>query len=97
MKNRYGDEYYFEEVEPKIYRFHMETSKSGFGMRMGGKEGQEKIDMNDLGMFDPSGGPFVCVGGKIYWDEIHDGKKGGAPKIVKRIMRREDGIFVEVE
>ena len=32
---------------------------------MGGKEDQEGIDPNDLGFFDPSGGPFVAVGSKI--------------------------------
>jgi hypothetical protein len=41
-------------------------------MRYGGREGQEEIDMNDLGFFDPSGGPYVAIGSKIYWDEIHE-------------------------
>lgn len=90
MKNRYGDEYYFEEVEPKIYRFHMETSKSGFGMRMGGKEGQEKIDMNDLGMFDPSGGPFVRCGNKVWLDD-------NTSATVTRIKSDVTGIYIEVE
>jgi len=96
MKNRYGVEYWFEEVEPKTYRFHMED-KGGFGMRFGGKPYQEGIDMNDLGMFDPSGGPYVAIGSKIYYDEINGGKEGDEPLIVKRIMNPKEGIFVEVE
>jgi hypothetical protein len=40
--------------------------------RYGGKEGQDGIDMTDLGFFDPSGGPYVAIGSKIYWDEIHN-------------------------
>ena len=66
-------------------------------MRMGGKEGQEQIDMNDLGMFDPPGGPYVEIGSKVYWDEIHEGKEGSAPLTVKSIARTDEGIFVEVE
>jgi hypothetical protein len=84
MKNRYGEEYWFEEVEPKTYRFHMEDN-AGFAMRMGGREGQEQLDMKDLGFFDPSGGPFVQIG------SIVDGKA------VTRISSREDGIYVDVE
>ena len=58
-------------------------------MRMGGQDYQDEIDMEDLGFFDPSGGPFVEVGSKIYWDK--------EPLTVTRIMSRADGIFVEAE
>ena len=90
MKNRYGQEYWFEEVEPKTFRFHMDENVGGFGMRMGGREGQEKIDMNDLGMFDPSGGPYVSVDGEVWLDNDTKAK-------VTRIMIMEEDIFVEVE
>ena len=70
MKNRYGVEYTFVKYDDNLYRFNMDEEEMKY-MRMGGREGQEQIDMNDLGFFDPSGGPFVSVGGKIYWDEIH--------------------------
>lgn len=96
MKNRYGKEYWFELVSDIMYRFHMEEDGAKY-MRMGGREGQEKIDMEDLGFFDPPGGPFVCVGERIFWDEILGGEKDKAFLTVKRIMNREDGIFVEVE
>jgi len=95
MKNRYGKEYWFEQVSDKTYRFHMEEDGTKY-MRMGGREGQDKLDMEDIGFFDPAGGPFVCVGEKIFWDEISGGEKGEAFLTVKRIMNREDGIYVEV-
>jgi hypothetical protein len=66
--------------------------------RFGGKEGQDGIDRTDLGFFDPSGGPFVAVGSKIYSDEIHNGVEGSMPLTVKRIMDRgAEGLFVEFE
>ena len=65
-------------------------------MRLGGKEGQEGINFNDLGMFDPSGGPYVAVGSKIYWDELK-GFVEQPPLTVTKIFVRDDEIFVEVE
>tara|TARA_B110000503_G_scaffold54595_1_gene87686 strand:+ start:2624 stop:2911 length:288 start_codon:yes stop_codon:yes gene_type:complete len=95
MKNRHGVEYRFIPVSKNTYRFDMTESAMQY-MRMGGREGQDKIDRNDLGMFDPSGGPYVEVGSKIYWDEIHDAVKQD-PLIVERIMSTEEGIFVEAK
>ena len=97
MKNRYGLEYNFVHIADNLYRFDMEDIDSNL-MRLGGKEGQEGIDFNDLGMFDPSGGPYVAVGSKIYWDEIHNGVEGSNPLTVTKIMDRgAEGLFVEVE
>ena len=96
MKNRHGVEYSFTKVEGNLYGFNMEESGMEY-MSMGGREGQEQIDMEDLGMFDPSGGPYVAVGSKIYWDEIHEATKEQMPLMVKRIMSRADGLFVEAE
>ena len=96
MKNRYGAEYTFVKYADNLYRFNMPEEDMKY-MRMGGREGQEQIDMNDLGFFDPSGGPFVAVGSKIYWEEIHNGVEGKMPLLVKRIMDRgAEGLFVEV-
>jgi hypothetical protein len=66
MKNRYGDEYHFRQVDEKI--FTIEGSLKYW--RYGGKEGQEKMDFNDLGFVDPSGGPFIEVGMRIQGREI---------------------------
>lgn len=96
MKNRYGKEYWYEKVDENTYRFHMEEG-SDLWMRFGGREGQNGLDFNDLGMFDPAGGPFVSVGSSIYWDEIKGAGKTTKPKIVNRIRSTVDGIFVEVE
>jgi len=96
MKNRYGKEYWYEKVDKKTYRFHMEKD-GDLWMRFGGKEGQTGPDYNDLGMFDPAGGPFVSVGSSIYWDEIKGAGKRTKPKTVNRIRSTEEGIFVEVE
>lgn len=96
MKNRYGVEYCFVKYDDNLYRFNMGEGSMNY-MRFGGREYQEKIDMNDLGFFDPSGGPFVEVGGKIYWDQIHEGVEQ-EPLTVTRIMNYDvEGLFVEVE
>ena len=89
MKNRYGDEYHWEKLNDNEYRFVMTGKSLEYG-RVGGKEGQNEIDMNDLGMFDGSGGPYVAVGGKIYWDEILGAKKQ-PPLIINHI--RYDGEY----
>jgi hypothetical protein len=96
MKNRYGVEYTFVKYDDNLYRFNMDEEHIKY-MRFGGKEGQDGIDRTDLGFFDPSGGPFVAVGSKIYWDEIHEATKQ-EPLTVTRIMDRgAEGLFVEVE
>jgi len=96
MKNRYGVEYSYVKYDDNLYRFNMDEGSMNY-MRYGGKEDQDGIDPNDLGFFDPSGGPFVSVGGKIYWDEIHEATEQ-KPLTVTRIMNRgAEGLFVEVE
>jgi hypothetical protein len=96
MKNRYGVEYNYVKYDDNLYRFNMSEEGMNY-MRIGGREYQDSIDKNDLGFFDPSGGPFVAVGSKIYWDEIHNGVEGRMPLIVKRIMDwGAEGLFVEV-
>ena len=83
-RNRYGDTYYYEPVGGKTFKFVMEGDSMQW-CRSGGKEGQQEIDMNDLGMFDPSGGPYIELG-----MTIPVGK-------VKRISSTEDGFLIEVE
>jgi hypothetical protein len=46
-KNRYGDEYWFESIEPNQYRFVM-TGTSMKYCRYGGRELQEGIDIMTL-------------------------------------------------
>ena len=84
MKNRHGVEYHYEKVGDNTFKFVMKESGMQY-MRVGGREGQNQIDMNDLGFFDPSGGPFVGIGSKI---------ESGT---VTRIMRTDEGIFAEIE
>ena len=84
MKNRYGKEYSFERVDDNTYKFIM-AEEDAMYMRIGGREGQDQIDMNDLGYFDPSGGPFISI------DSIIEYKR------VSRIRSTEEGIFVDVE
>jgi len=96
MKNRYGDEYHYEKIGENEYKFVMEGTSLDH-CRFAGKVGQEGIDQDDLGMFDPSGGPFVAIGSKIFYNEIQGGQKGNEPLIVTRIRSTDDGIFVEVE
>lgn len=64
MKNRYGDEYRWEQLSDNEYKFVMEGDSMKY-CRYGGKEGQEELDPNDLGMFDPSGGPYIGIGSLV--------------------------------
>ena len=81
--NRYRDQYWFEKVSPTKYKFVMEGTSMDY-CRYGGKEGQEGLDTNDLGMFDPSGGPYICLGTKV--DD----------KPVVKIASTDVGFVVEV-
>lgn len=94
MKNRHGIEYSFVKVGDNLYRFDMAEEGMDY-MRIGGKEGQERMDYNDLGMFDPSGGPYVAVGERIFWDEIQ-GATAHSPLTVTRIYK-DKSFFVEAE
>ncbi len=58
MKNRYGDEYEFVKLDKNTYAIKGELKY----WRYGGKEGQDSVDISDLGFVDPSGGPFISVG-----------------------------------
>jgi hypothetical protein len=80
--NRYGDQYMWTVIDENTYRFDMNGNSMEYG-RFGGKKGQQKIDLDDLGMFDPSGGPYVTIGMEI------DGRP------IKRIFNHKN-IFVEV-
>jgi len=82
--NRYGDEYTWVVLAENRYQFRM-TGDSLKYCRLGGKVGQDSLDMHDLGMFDPSGGPYVAVGMKI------------DSKSIVRLYSTEDGYGAEVE
>lgn len=61
MYNRYGEEYSFEPIRENVFRFVGNTKFCRFG----GKENATGMENNDLGFFDPSGGPFISEGYKI--------------------------------
>ena len=84
MKNRDGKEYSLERVDDNTYKFIMAEEDTMY-MRVGGREGQDQIDMNDLGYFDPEGGPFISIDSLV--EEKH----------VSRIRKTEEGIFVDIE
>jgi hypothetical protein len=58
MKNRYGDEYHFEKLSDNTYTIVGDLKY----WRYGGREGQQQMDMSDIGFVDPSGGPFISIG-----------------------------------
>jgi hypothetical protein len=81
MRNRYGDEYWFEQTSDNVYTIKGDLKY----WRYGGKEGQDTLDDSDLGFVDPSGGPFISVGYQING------------RTVKRISAHGDEIFFEVD
>ena len=80
MRNRYGNEYHFEQINDNTYTIKGELSYWRFGAR----EGQDQMDMTNLGFVDPSGGPFIQLGDHI-----------GERKIVR--IAAEGNIIFEVE
>lgn len=84
MKNRYGDEYHWEKISDNEYKFVMEGDSMKYH-RYGGKDGQEGIDPNDLGMFDPSGGPYVAIGSLV------------EGRVVEHIRSAEETFIVKVK
>lgn len=83
-RNRYGDEYWFESMTEGKYLFVMEGKSMEYCL-FGGREMQEGIDYNDLGMFDPSGGPYIGIGTVLPFGTV------------KRIQNLEEGIVITVE
>ena len=83
-KNRYRDEYKWVAENETTYRFEM-TGDSMKWCRYGGREGVDGLDVTDLGMFDPSGGPYVCLGMEI------DGKP------ITRLSTSTQGFRAETE
>jgi hypothetical protein len=81
MRNRYGDEYHFEKVDDNTYTIVGDLKY----WRYGGREGQDRMEMNDLGFVDPSGGPFIALGGEI------EGRK------IVRISNVDQRILFEVK
>ena len=79
--SRYGEKREFVPVDEKTYRFEGPLHFC----RMGGKENQSDINPNDLGFFDPDGGPFISEGYDI-----------GGRKVI-RIISKRGGIYFEVE
>jgi len=79
--NRYGNKYWFEEREDNIFEIMGDLEY----WRLGGKKGQDNIDMEDLGMCDPSGGPYIEVGSVIKGREV------------LKISSRDGGLFLTLE
>lgn len=80
-KNRYGDEYWFEQIDKDVYKIMGDLTH----WRFGGKDNEVGVNEDDLGFVDPSGGPFISIG-----SELPIGK-------VKTISSNENGIFLKIE
>ncbi len=80
MKNRYGDEYSFLKLSDNTYTIVGDLKYWRYGCR----EGQEQLDLTDLGFVDPSGGPFISVGSVI------EGRK------ISKIQLADDQLVFEV-
>jgi hypothetical protein len=81
-KNRYGDKFEFVSTDSPS-RFLLEGELSHF--RFGAKEGDDGVNQLDLGMLDPSGGPFISL------DTLIDGKR------VTKISIYSKTIMLETE
>lgn len=82
MKNRYGDEYSFQKLSENTYTIVGDLKY----WRYGGREGQQQMDMSDIGYVDPSGGPFISLGSFI------DGRR-----VVRIRVENGEQILFEVE
>jgi hypothetical protein len=81
LPNRYGDQLWFELVEPNLYKLCGDLEYCRFG----GKPDQNPVDYNDLAFFDPSGGPFISEGYPI------------EGKVVKQITVINGEVYFRVE
>jgi len=81
MRNRNGVEYQFVKISDNTYTIIGDLQY----WRYGGQEGQERIDYDNLGFVDPSGGPFIGIGYRI------EGRK------VVRIRSQGEHLLFEVE
>lgn len=80
IENRYGENYSFQQVSENTW-----TLVGNFKYyRTGGFNGDSLIHNNDLGFFDPAGGPFISKGFVI------NGKK------VTKIYMKENNFYFEV-
>lgn len=82
MRNRYGDIYHFEKLSENTYTIVGDLKY----WRYGGREGQQQMDMNDIGFVDPSGGPFISIG------DIIEGRR-----VVRIRVDSGEKIIFEVE
>jgi len=79
--NRYKDEYVFEKIDDTFYTLKINMEYC----RYGGKEYESFINTDDLGMVDPSGGPYLAPGNFSI-----DGN------LIKRIFLRDEVIKFEM-
>jgi hypothetical protein len=86
MRNRYGDEYEFVKLDENTYTIKGDLKY----WRFGGREGQERMDMSDVGFVDPSGGPFISLGYHIEGRPVTrisvDGNLDGMPNIAFEVV-----------
>ena len=61
MKNRYGDVYEYKRINENTFAVVGNLKY----WRFGGKEGEQHVNLDDLGFADPSGGPFIHLGMSI--------------------------------
>ena len=85
MRNRYGNEYEFVELDENTFTIKGDLKY----WRYAGREGQNGIDLSDLGFVDPSGGPFIALGMRINGREIkrisETGDLDGAAEITFKV------------
>ena len=83
-RNRMNVGYTFLKLNEREYLFQISAEDNGY-WRFGGKDNEPSVNMDDLGYFDPSGGPFVARGVEV------DGRS------VERIRSTPEGMILEIE
>lgn len=84
--NREGVKYYFEWVEDNWFQLKTTEAFEFWGIH--------RDEQNLISSVDPSGGPFLDVGGTVFPTEFKNGPLSVGT--ISKIELRENGLFVEI-
>lgn len=65
-KNRYNDEYWFQEVQENLFEVKGDLKY----WRLGGEMNEDRTGFTKIDFADPSGGPYMAVGMRLFDREV---------------------------